>query len=107
MVDDCDSITIDCESSLMPIGAPLRTNGNHLIAIQPGEEASPMSSSNFNRDQEKTNYGPDGEPFFNRRLAKDQSDSKISQYQSNSNSNIMIMPMDEVNHHPSHFGGSQ
>ena len=107
MVDDCDSITIDCESSLMPIGAPLRTNGNHLIAIQPGEEASPMSSSNFYRDKEKTNYAPDGEPFFNRRLAKDQSDSKISQYQSNSNSNIMIMPMDEVNHHPSHFGGSQ
>ena len=107
MVDDCDSITIDCESSLMPIGAPLRTNGNHLIAIQPGEEASPMSSSNFNRDQEKTNYAPDGEPFFNRRLAKDQSDSKISQYQSNSNSNIISMPMDEVNHHPSHFGGSQ
>ena len=105
MVDDCDSITIDCESSLMPIGAPLRTNGNHLIAIQPGEEASPMSSSNFYRDKEKTNYAPDGEPFFNRRLAKDQSDSKISQYQSNSNSNIMIMPIDEVNH--SHFGGSQ
>ena len=75
MVDDCDSITIDCESSLMPIGAPLRTNGNHLIAIQPGEEASPMSSSNFYRDKEKKS---DGEPFFNRRLAKDQSDSKIS-----------------------------
>ena len=107
MVDDCDSITIDPEPSVMPIGAPLRTNGNHLIAIQPGEEASPMSSSNFNRDQEKTNYAPDGEPFFNRRLAKDQSDSKISQYQSNSNSNIISMPMDEVNHHPSHFGGSQ
>ena len=105
MVDDSDSITLECESSLMPSGAPLRTNGNHFMAIQPGEEVSPMSSSNFYRDKEKTNLAPDGDSFFSRRLAKDQSDSKISQYESNSNSNIMMVPMDEVNH--THFGGSQ
>lgn len=96
-MDDCDSITIDCDASLMH-GAPLRTNGNHLLAVQPSEEASPMSSSNFYRDKEKSSFGADGEPFFNRRLVKDQSGSKISQYQSNSNSNIMIMPIDEVSH---------